>query len=108
MLNLQESPHSPSYQAMVRAARGLQRPGLAELIIENSLPPSAILGLMRLSLHESAVEHAAVIVLAGSYAHYMTDRRSWTPEPERGLVLSLVGGDEAAYNALAAKAKAYA
>lgn len=87
MLNARESLPSLSSQAMARAARGLQRPGLADLIVENDLPPSAILGLMRLSLHESAIDHAAVIILSGSLAVYLTARAAWTPEPERSLVL---------------------
>jgi hypothetical protein len=93
-------------QGMSRAAKALNRPGLAEVILEDSLGALGVLTLMRLSLHPDSVHHAAVIVLAGSAAVYAQARELWHPEPERAMVLALLDGDTGLFDELVAEARA--
>jgi len=57
-----------SLNAMARACRALGR---------EQLPPTAIVGLLSLSLHPSSVEHVAIIVLAGDIAAHGACPDTW-------------------------------
>jgi hypothetical protein len=66
------------------------------------------LSLFRQSLHPRSIEHAATIILAGSFAIFKHARDQWQAEPERSMALALLEGDEAAFNEIAAQARAFA
>jgi hypothetical protein len=109
MLFVLDIPMTPAQlisQGMSRAATALKRPGLAEVILEDSLQALGVLYRLRLSIHPDAVRHAAVICLAGSCAVYAQARELWNPEPERGMIMALLDGDVQEFNACVADARA--
>jgi hypothetical protein len=72
---------SVAVRAMAKAARGVGRVGLAELIERDHLAPRSILALMRYGISPSVVDHAATILLAAAIAENdtRTRRRSQAP-----------------------------
>ena len=65
--------------AMAAAARNLARPGLSQVLLDDSLEPSALFYRMALSLHPQASRHACIIVLCGAITVW-EDQPRWADE----------------------------
>jgi hypothetical protein len=82
----------PALAAMARASRALARPGLAELIEADRLPPAGVFVALAMSLHPAAARHAVTISMAAALAVWDSDPVFADRTAE--LCRRLVGGGE--------------
>jgi len=77
----------------VVAARSLGYANVADLILDEQMPPPRIVRLFTSSASKAAGHDLALIVIAGSIARCRAEPEGWRADIERDIALKAIGAD---------------